>query len=273
MFPILFKIGSFEVRSYGVMLVLGFFVALLMARRRAGRFGLEPDHFSDAALMTLLFGILGARITFILLELPYYIEHPNEVLSWQFQGLTSFGGLAGGLLYLLWFCKKRGISARDYFDVISGPVFIAHAIGRVGCFLNGCCYGAICVAGSPFCAAFGDRLYQPAQLIDSSLNIVGYGMLVLLEKRGLFKGQSLSMFLMLHGASRFIYEFFRAGTEAQVRAGQASSTYWASLPITQAQAMAGALIATGAILFVWYGRRSTRQGAEQGKPALEEQPA
>lgn len=272
MYPILFKIGAFEVRSYGVMLVVGFFIGLLIARKRARRFGLAPDHFSDSALMTLLCGILGARVTFILLELPYYMKNPNELLSWQFQGLTSFGGLIGGLLYLLWFCKKRGISARDYLDVLSGPVFIAHAIGRVGCLLNGCCYGAVCAAGSPFCTAFGDRLYQPAQLIDSFLNLIGYGILVLMEKHGLRKGQSLSAFLVLHGASRFTYEFWRAGTEAQVGAGQASSTYWGSLPITQAQAMAGALIILGAALFVWYGRHSARQGPDAGE-GPQEQPA
>src|SRR5687767_6117483 len=102
MYRVLFKIGSFEVQSYGVMLIVAFFVGVFMARRRAPRYGLTADEISDASFWTLIFGVLGARIVFILLSLDHYLQNLDELFSLKFEGLTSFGGLLFGFGYLLW---------------------------------------------------------------------------------------------------------------------------------------------------------------------------
>ena len=91
---------------------------------------------------------------------------------------------------------------------------------------------------------------MPAQLFDSLMTFAAVGILLWIERRGLRKGQSFSLFLILYGATRFIYEFWRAGTVDQVNSGFASSTYWGSLPITQAQAVAVLMILGGAVMYV-----------------------
>ena len=95
--PILFNIGNFPIHSFGVMMVIAFFSALWLVRRRAAAFGFDPSAISDVAFYTLIAGVLGARLVFIVQELPHYLSHPSELFTLQFQGLTSFGGLFFGM--------------------------------------------------------------------------------------------------------------------------------------------------------------------------------
>src|SRR5258708_39320752 len=103
MHPILFSLGPFrvggaaigpiQVHSFSVMLILAFLAGLWLARRRAPKFGFSPAKVSDASMLVLFAGVIGARALFILQELPYYLQHKDELFSIQFQGLTSFGAL------------------------------------------------------------------------------------------------------------------------------------------------------------------------------------
>jgi phosphatidylglycerol:prolipoprotein diacylglycerol transferase len=251
MYPILFEIFGFKVHSYGVLLILGFFAALWVARRRAPRYGFTPEEVSDIGFWTLIFGVLGARVVYILLELPHFLSHPNEILSWQFQGLTSFGGLIFGFLYLLFWCWRKKRSFLSLLDLVSAPALVGFGFGRIGCLLNGCCYGALCKPGDLFCVAVDHEpgLYVPAQLYDSLMNFAAFGLLVWMESRfrqhanrpGLGKGLSFALFLILHGTARFIYEIFRAG---------ASSEVLPMIGLTLAQITALAFIVAGVALYL-----------------------
>lgn len=260
MLPILFKIGNFPVRSYGVMLVIAFFVGLWMVRKRAPRFHFDPTKVADAAFWSLILGVLGARVVFILQDLPYYLAHTNELISIQFQGLTSFGGFLFGFLYLLWWSKRQMRSSWDTLDLFAPAGLVGQAIGRVGCFLNGCCYGGVCPATVPWAIHVTENpgvLHHPAQIYEGLMDIAGLGIFYAFERRGLAKGQGFALFLMLQGIARFIYEFWRAGTEAQVASGEASSTYWDGLPITQAQGVAGLMVICGVAIFIARARAGT----------------
>lgn len=235
--------------SYGLMLIIAFFTALWIAKKRAPRFGFLPEEIADVSVWTLLVGILGARIVFILLDFSYYASRPQELFSLRFQGLTSFGGLIFGLLFLAIWTQRKRKSLVAMLDLVSGPVLVGFAIGRIGCVLNGCCRGPLCLTQSPLCVPIEglSGRYQPAQLYDSALNLVGFAVLLALERRGLARGQSLSGFLVLHGASRFIFEVFRAGVSSEVTA---------FMSLTLAQITALVMIIVGAALFIWFGRRS-----------------
>lgn len=250
MYPILFHIGSFKVHTYGVILIIAFLVALLIARMRAPRFGISPTKLSDMAFLMLIAGVLGARVLFLIQEPP---KDWHEYFSLQFAGLTSFGGLIGGAIVVLWWARRTGTNLRALLDVFGPPLLVGFAIGRVGCLLNGCCFGGVCPNDFPLGIHVpGDtqHLFYPAQAYDSLMNLAGFGLLLWIERRGLRLGQVFGLALALNGLSRFIYEFSRAGTDAQVAAGLRSSTYWGSLPITQAQAAALAIAAFGLIYFV-----------------------
>ncbi len=248
MLPVLFHVGSFPIRSFGVALIVGFVLALLMAKARAPRYGIEPSKVWDLAFGLLIFGVLGSRVLFILQELPYYLKHTNELFSPQFEGLTSFGGILAGFVVIVVWSRRHRVPIGAVLDMFAVPFLIAHAVGRIGCLLNGCCYGG--PTDLPWGVHFHDvaGIRQPAQIYDTLMTLAGAGLLLWIEKhRHLLLGQSFSLMLVIYGASRFIFEFWRAGS---------SSTYWGNLPITQAQAMALLLVLAGSIAFALVGRRA-----------------
>jgi phosphatidylglycerol:prolipoprotein diacylglycerol transferase len=252
MHPILFKIGNFPVHSFGVVMVVAFLIGLLIARSRAKRFGLDPNKLTDMSFWALIVGILGARIAFIIQDLGYYLKNTKELFSLQFAGLTSFGGVIAALGYMVFWAKRANWPIKLLLDVIGPAGLVMHAIGRVGCLLNGCCYGGQC--DLPW-GIHVDKIpvpMHPAQIYDALMNLAAIPILLWVEKKGQSRGQIFALVLTFHGLARFIYEFWRAGTEAQVKAGLASSTYWGSLPITQAQAMAAVLVVVGMSLYVMW---------------------
>ena len=241
--------GPIQIHSFSVMLIIAFLAALWLARRRAPRYGFEPGKISDASMIALFAGVIGARIVFILQELPYYLKHKDQLFSLQFQGLTSFGGLLFGFAAYAIFAWRQKRALREVLDVVAPSALVGHAIGRIGCLLNGCCYGVVTNSGFGVHIDDSSTLHVPAQLFDSVMTFAAVGILLWIERRGLRKGQSFSLFLILYGVTRFIYEFWRAGTVEQVNSGFASSTYWGSLPITQAQAVAALMILGGAVMY------------------------
>lgn len=256
MHPVLFEIpkigqfGPFPIHSFGVMILFALIAGILVARMRSRRYGISFDQISDIAFWLLIPGVLGARILFIVQDLGYYRNHLDEVFSLKFQGMTSFGTPLFGAVALWLWARKAKVQPSKAFDLIA-PSFIAgHVLGRIGCLLNGCCYGGVCPTGLPIGIHVEGSmlLHHPAQVYDALMNLAVLGFLLWREKRGVSPWQILGLMLTLHGVTRFIYEFWRAGSIEQVRTGEASSTYWGTLPITQAQALALVVILIGAII-------------------------
>lgn len=245
MIPKLISIGPFTVYSYGFLLFLGFIAGIFLARKRAKRFGIEPDSIYDLAFWAILLGILGARGLFILQDLPHYTKNPREIFT-QFSGLTSFGGLLGGFLGVLIYAKRAKQRLWPVLDTVAPSFLLAHAIGRIGCLLNGCCHGFACdlpwaipIQGQP-------GRYHPAQAYDSLMNIAMLLLLLRFERRGLAAGQTFGAMLFLHGITRVIYELWRAGT---------SSTTISGLPITEAQVAAALISLVGLVVYITGNRR------------------
>ena len=248
--PILFQIGTFPVHTFGVLLMAAFLAAIAMLRGRAARFGTTKDAITDVAFWTVLAGVLGARLLFIAQEWGYYSTHTKELLSWQFQGLTSFGGLIGGGIAAVLVGRRHGIEPRRLLDLVAPSFLLGHAIGRIGCLFNGCCGGAVCPVPAPWFGVMGEtgKIQYPAQVLDSALNLIGLGFVLLAERKGLRPLVTTGLVLVAHGLSRFVYEFFRAGT---------SSSVWVQagpVPLTQAHAVAFGVMLVG-LGFLAFGVR------------------
>ncbi len=255
MYPVLFKIGSFPVRSYGIILAIGIAIAAWWASVRAPRHGIKSSDVADVSLIAVIAGVIGARAMFIAQEWSYFKEHPKELYSLQFSGLTSFGGLIFGALAVIILCRRKNIPIGKMLDVMGLPFLIAHAIGRVGCLLHGCCTGVIC-EGFPGVHFEGlSGLRHPAQLYDSAFCLIFLGLLLAYERKVRRTGQSFGLAMAAYGISRFIYEFWRAGTVQQVQMGQASSTRISGTWITEAQVMAGVIILAGLSYYFVASRR------------------
>jgi phosphatidylglycerol:prolipoprotein diacylglycerol transferase len=267
MHPILFKTPwGFEVHTFGVMMVLAFLGAIFLVQVRAARYGLSRAQVSDCAFWALVAGVLGARIAFIVLDIGWFRQHPSELFSLQFKGLTSFGGLIFGAIAVIVWAKRNRVGTWAILD-LSAPAFVlGHAIGRIGCLMNGCCFGGVCPANLPWGIHVEGStvLHHPAQAYDTLMNLAVVGVLLWRERKGLSLGQLTGLMLVLHGCTRVIYEFWRAGTQSQVDANLASSTYWTPFPFTQAQAMAATLILIGAAIFGFSAAKHRR--SELGVP-------
>jgi len=255
MHPILFNINGFELRSFGVMLMIGFLVGIGMASRRADRFGLKSSMVQDTAIWLIVAGIVGARVLFIAQEWPKFAGRPDQIFKIQMDGLTSFGGLLGGLIAILVVSRLKKFRATQLFDTVGVPMLVAHAIGRVGCLLNGCCYGHACEASPPGVHVEGlPGYYLPAQLLEGALVLLGAFIVSRVELSGRLKnGQSFSLVLIVYGVARFIYEFFRAGT---------SSTTMGSTGMTEAHVAAAVMALIGVGLYLYQAKRGQMVASE-----------
>src|SRR5437016_4546384 len=163
MYPELFRIPvvNIPIYGYGVMLVIGFLLALELAKYLARRAGLDPELFVNAGLIALVAGIVGARLSHVLENWPTYTDASRSFWAnfWdaviiRSGGLTFYGGLIlafpACIAYGLW--KK--VPIRLGMDVVAPCIMVGLGIGRVGCFLNGCCYGAPCRADFPLAVTY-----------------------------------------------------------------------------------------------------------------------
>lgn len=228
--PTLFTIGSFPVHAYGLLLVIGFLTGLQYARKVCERRiatepegsprRIHPDSIFDLGISGLLFGILGARLLFVLLDWGSYRKHPMDALKLWEGGLSLHGGMIAGILYLIWFCRKRKLSFLAVGDICAPAWAIAYAIGRVGCFLNGCCYGSPC--NYPWAVRFHDENSSgptiltppshPTQLYATLFNVIFFFWLARWERKGNRVGELFYAYISMYGFYRFVVEIFRAGT-------------------------------------------------------------
>jgi phosphatidylglycerol:prolipoprotein diacylglycerol transferase len=141
--PIPFFDISVPIYSYGFMMMVGFLFAVLAVRRKAVYEGIDPYLMTDLGIYTLLAGILGARVLFVMHHFDEYVKHPFEIFMIFKGGLSLYGGVIGASLMAVVFCRRRGLSPMKCLDMASVGLALGLAFGRIGCFLNGCCYGAV----------------------------------------------------------------------------------------------------------------------------------
>jgi len=220
MHPILLKIGPFTIYSYGLMIALGFAIAIFLACRRAHLFGLNADRIIDLAVFLLLGGIIGARVFYILLNLNYYKINMFEAIDLTKGGLVWYGGFAAALLVLIWYIKKNKIKFWPVADFMAPYVALGEAFGRIGCLLNGCCYGREASAGYPSGIIFpGESVIRyPTQIYSSVILLLIFMILRLWQERRHFAGEIFLGYCALYSMKRFFIEFLR-GDNPQIMLG------------------------------------------------------
>jgi phosphatidylglycerol:prolipoprotein diacylglycerol transferase len=158
------------IHGFGLMLVIGFLAAMQLARFLARRSKLDPELFSNAALIALFTGVLGARLSHVLENFGYFLSHPGEILDIGSGGLTYYGGFLLAFPTLVWYARRKNVPIRLGMDIVAPCLMIGLAFGRIGCFLNGCCYGAECNAPWAIRFPFGSYAYQD-QFSNDELNV------------------------------------------------------------------------------------------------------
>ena len=212
--PAYFTVFGRNIYLYGVVIALGFIVAILYCSKRAPEFGLKADDFYDFMIWLIPCSILGARLYYVLFQGDYYFKHPREILAvWQ-GGLAIYGGIIAGVLTCWAVCRKKKISVPAMLDLCSFGLFIGQAIGRWGNFFNREAFGAeteiFCRMG--LTAPDGSTIYvHPTFLYESVWNLIGLALLIRFTKRGKrrYNGQCILLYFFWYGLGRAWIEGLR----------------------------------------------------------------
>ncbi|TSA56305.1 prolipoprotein diacylglyceryl transferase [bacterium] len=209
MHPILFAIGPIKIYSYGVMLAIAFLVSLNLASTRCAFFNIKKDSFNTLVIILLVSGIVGARIVYVLTNLDFFIQYPLDVFMVNRGGLVFYGAFIFSPIFGIAYAKKSGISIPDAADLLAPFIALGHSIGRIGCFLNGCCFGRSTdsIFGVQFPFSLG-KVY-PTQIFSSAGLFCIFLALFFIQKRRRFKGEIIALYLVMYGVFRFIIEFLR----------------------------------------------------------------
>lgn len=222
MHPILFRIGSFRLPTYGLLLALALLAGLYVAVRLGRREGIDSGRIIDLSTWLIVSGLIGAKIYMILTGWRFYTAHPGQIFSLDTleAGGGFYGGFIAGALFALWYVKRQKLPLLRVFDVFAPAIAIGQCIGRLGCFAAGDDYGKV-AAHSSLAVVFtnhyshqmtgvplGVPLY-PVQLFESGVTLIIFLILLWFFRRKKLEGQIFVMYMMMYGAARIVLELYR----------------------------------------------------------------
>lgn len=242
MYPILLKIGPINIYAWGFMLAIAVIIAVVGISKIFARKGYDRDIVLDLVIIMVLAGVFGARVFYVLIyQWDVFISNPLIFFSFKggIYGLVWYGGFLGGLIACLIYTHKKKYPFWEFADICAPFAALGYAIVRIGCFLNGCCYGK--ATNSIFGVVFPyiDLLPRhPTQLYSSATNLLIFSFLLWYLPRKKYTGQITIMYLFLYSIYRFVLEFFR---DNLVMYGQLSTS----------QTYSVILFVVAIILFLW----------------------
>ncbi|MFQ6044404.1 MAG: prolipoprotein diacylglyceryl transferase [Candidatus Poribacteria bacterium] len=255
MYPILFRLGNFTIRTYGVLIATAFLVGLFIAQKEGKRKGLGAETVSQLALYIIIGAIVGARLWHVAMYLSEYLKNPIHIIAVWHGGLAIQGGILGGFSAGIWFAKRRKLPVWKLADTIAPGIALGTAVGRWACFFSGDSYGK--PTNLPWGITFtnpnsmippellGVKLH-PAQLYTSFSMLLVFGALWEIRKRPTYDGFLFFLYLILYSAVRFAMEFVRADT-----------MMLGYLSVAQTTAVVATIIS---VIALWKLRPSTEKG-------------
>lgn len=214
---------SLSLHSYGLLLVIGFFVATWNAAKEAKRRGYDPNLILDMALPMLVVTVLACRVLYVILAHDQFHSIWDVLRVWD-GGLSFYGAFIGGPLVFAYFAWSRKISVLVLSDLVTPSVFLGYAFGRIGCLLNGCCYGHACTL--PWAVQFPSEgnpaiLTPPSHPTQIYSALIALGLFALMQRAKIsknftrFAGQISLLFIALYLLERSFIEIFRLGATAE----------------------------------------------------------
>lgn len=223
MCPELFHVGPLPIRAYGVALAVSFFLGVLYVKWQADRHNRPFEPFLTLAYIMIACGVIGARLFYVLAHLEDFAGNwlssfnPFQGDEFGIAGLNLYGGVILAVLGMYVYCRAKGLSVLEVFDFFSPTLGLGIAITRIGCFLNGCCFGTPTdlpwgvsfPKGSIPYYVFGDAHLHPAQLYSSLYGLLLFMLLHFMMKRRKFNGQLIAIMFMVEAAFRYVIEYVR----------------------------------------------------------------
>lgn len=229
------KIGPVTFHMYGLMIAIGFAAALMMCLKRGKKRGLNEDIIYGIFFCAIFGGMIGCRLLYYIVEIPEILKDPS--ILWNFKnGYVVYGGIIGGALTSLIYCRVKKERFLPYFDLVMPAVSFAQGFGRLGCFFAGCCYGipydppiGICLKNAIGTAPTDIPLF-PVQLLESGMDFLLAGLLQLCFRKRTRKTDVIPFYCIGYACIRLFTERFRYDSERGIYFGLATSE-WISLAL------------------------------------------
>ncbi len=248
MHPIIAKLGPFTIYSYGMMVAIAFLAGLHIARIEARRKGLDINIVYDFVFYLIIGSLIGARLYYLAFFNPsIFIKDPVSVLKLWEGGLAIHGALLGGTLSAILFSRIRRTSFWGLADLTAPSMILGQAIGRIGCFLNGCCFGVPTTSffgirfpkGSLPDLAYGGLPVYPTQIYEFLLDLSAFFILWSIRRRIRFNGGLFLVYLMMYSCIRIWVSSLRG-----------DSLYIWGTGIKVAQAVSAAIFIIALVIFM-----------------------
>jgi phosphatidylglycerol---prolipoprotein diacylglyceryl transferase len=213
--------GGVPVYTYGLLVAAGVLLGLWYARYYASYAGIDPERVWNLGIYMVLAGLAGAKAWFVLSNGSYYWHHKNEIfgLATLQSGGTFYGGFVGAFLVVLLYAYFQRMPFLVLLDSYSAGLPLGHAVGRLGCFAAGCCYGkptflpwGVTFTSSRAAELVGTPLnipLHPTQLYEAAAEFLNFFILVALARKQRFRGEIFATFILLYGFERGLIEFMR----------------------------------------------------------------
>lgn len=243
--PIAFEIAGRPVYWYGILISIGFLLALMVAMQDAKRVGLEPERFMDIILISTPSAIVGARLYYIIFNWTMYRNNVSEIIRIWHGGLAIYGGIIAAFVVAALYCRIKNINIWKVFDVASLGFLIGQCIGRWGNFVNKEAYGRETTL--PWRMEIYDTVMQqmvsvhPTFFYESFWNLIGFILLFSYRKRKKINGEVFLMYITWYGAGRFWIEGLRS-----------DSLYMGMFRVSQVFAL---LSVVAGLVLIWYFRK------------------
>lgn len=210
MHRVLIEIGPVTVYTYGFMLAVSFLFGVWVCGKRAPAHGFTRDQIYDSAIPVLLSGLAGAKLAYVLTSLDEVSFHWRDWLSLVRGGFVYYGGVLGGAAGAIWWARRKGFPVLAFGDACSPGMGFSLAIGRLGCWLNGCCYGRPVAWGLRVPELADGLARHPVQLYEAAGALaIGLALLKARPREPARHGATFGLFLAAYAALRFGLEFLR----------------------------------------------------------------
>jgi phosphatidylglycerol:prolipoprotein diacylglycerol transferase len=247
--PILFDIGPFSLHSYGLAMAVAFGLGIWIAMRRAPKRGVASQYILDLSVLTLIIGLAGARLTYILTHLDEFRGHWIDTIS-PFQsdgkigiaGLVLLGGVVTGFAAAYVIARRKKLGFLTVTDILMPSLALGIAVGRLGCFFNGCCviFPVDSLAGS----IYPHTAIHPTQLYETVAMLVVFAYLLWFDRKPRPLGMLTAMFLILYGVWRFYLEGLRWYEESMIL------TQIGDMRFTVSRLISAIMVVVGVFLFL-----------------------
>ena len=218
--PVAIDLGFLKITWYSLFILTGIFLAYIIIIKEARRKCVDTSFVSNLIFWCVIFGILGARIYYVIFNLNYYLAYPSEIIKIWNGGLAIHGGIIGGLICLIICCNKNNINKLLMLDISLPGVILAQAIGRWGNFFNSEAHGGaiskafLKLLHLPKFVINGMNIngtyYHPTFLYESFFCLIGFVIMILFRRnKRLKEGNITSFYLIWYGLIRFFIESLR----------------------------------------------------------------